>query len=266
MVENLIDGVELAKVFKFKWIYKNSYEIYNGAANPTLTKSGALKLTLSMQTGYKMQRLDGSNGSIDATGEVAPKEYDILYVDQTMGSNDYIGNEKAAPLKSLRKAAENIKANGTIILLSDYTGSAEFKKSATVKSQDGETYSLGQTDYSWIGEDSADVTVTLENLTLNRFALSDYSTSYDGKLVVKNCKGTIQDKSKPIKNIELENSELYDSVNNVENLTLTNTSIEGRVYTKNSHLMLDLKNQINHFIVLIWKAQKQIMIHLLWVL
>lgn len=237
MVENLIDGVELAKVFKFKWIYKNSYEIYNGAANPTLTKSGALKLTLSMQTGYKMQRLDGSNGSIDATGEVAPKEYDILYVDQTMGSNDYIGNEKAAPLKSLRKAAENIKANGTIILLSDYTGSAEFKKSATVKSQDGETYSLGQTDYSWIGEDSADVTVTLENLTLNRFALSDYSTSYDGKLVVKNCKGTIQDKSKPIKNIELENSELYDSVNNVENLTLTNTSIEGRVYTKNLTLI-----------------------------
>lgn len=184
-----------------------------------------------------MQRLDGSNGSIDATGEVAPKEYDILYVDQTMGSNDYIGNEKAAPLKSLRKAAENIKANGTIILLSDYTGSAEFKKSATVKSQDGETYSLGQTDYSWIGEDSADVTVTLENLTLNRFALSDYSTSYDGKLVVKNCKGTIQDKSKPIKNIELENSELYDSVNNVENLTLTNTSIEGRVYTKNLTLI-----------------------------
>lgn len=133
MVENLIDGVELAKVFKFKWIYKNSYEIYNGAANPTLTKSGALKLTLSMQTGYKMQRLDGSNGSIDATGEVAPKEYDILYVDQTMGSNDYIGNEKAAPLKSLRKAAENIKANGTIILLSDYTGSAEFKKSSHSK-------------------------------------------------------------------------------------------------------------------------------------
>lgn len=235
-VKNLIEGVNLGDVFTFRWTNGSSNERYNGAAEPTLTKAETLNLRLSAKTPYAI-RIKGNTqrGTFETSGTVSNREYETLYVDQVNGSAANIGNEEKTPLNSLATAAENIKANGTIILLNDYTGSANFKKSATVKSQDGKTYSLGQTDYSWISSNSTGVTVTLENLTLNGFALNDYSS--DGKLVVKNCKGTIQDKSKPIKNIELENSELYDSVNNVENLTLKNTSIKGRVYTKNLTLI-----------------------------
>lgn len=233
-VENLIAGVDLGTVFKFTWKDGNSSTIYDGAVSPTLTKYGTLKLNLSMQKGYAMQQLgNSSKRSIDATGTVAPKEYDTLYVDQTKGSDSNLGNEETAPLKSLSTAAKNIKTNGTIILLSNYTGYAGFKKSTTVKSQDGKIYSLGQRtmDASYI--DAAGVTVTLENLTLNGFAFSDYSLSKDGKLVVKNCSGTVQGASNPIKNIDIIDSNLEGYVDNVENLQLTNASIQGRVYTTN---------------------------------
>ncbi len=43
---NIIDGVDLSKAFTYKW-NNGSYDIYNGASSPMLTKSGTLKLTVS---------------------------------------------------------------------------------------------------------------------------------------------------------------------------------------------------------------------------
>lgn len=49
-VTNLIDGVDISKVFQYKWKDGNGSQIYNGAAKPTLTEAGTLKLNLAAKS------------------------------------------------------------------------------------------------------------------------------------------------------------------------------------------------------------------------
>ena len=53
-VTNLIDGVDMAKVFQYTWKNGNSSVVYNGSANPTLTAKGTLKLNLAAKNPYVM--------------------------------------------------------------------------------------------------------------------------------------------------------------------------------------------------------------------
>ena len=70
-VSNLFDGVDLATVFTFTWRNGSSSQIYNGAAKPTLTETGTLKLTLVPKAPYVLRNSSGRFGSLEAQGTVS---------------------------------------------------------------------------------------------------------------------------------------------------------------------------------------------------
>ena len=231
-VTNLIDGVEISKVFQYTWKDGNSSQIYGGAAKPTLTKAGTLKLTLAAKKPYIMRSASGSSGSIDATGTVQKLTLDTVYVDTVNGSNSNIGNATTAPLKTISKAVDEVEDGGTIILLSDATSSVlSFDKNVTITSVEGETYTVNAT-YTYIKDN---VTATFEsvdaqNLTFYKW---DNTSHGSGNVVFKNCTGSgIEIADNVISNVTLENSQLGGRFGAQGTLTLKNATINGSFSTK----------------------------------
>ena len=231
-VTNLIDGVDISKVFTYKWTDGNSSQIYDGAAKPTLTKAGTLKLTLAAKKPYIMRSASGSYGSIDATGTVQKLTLDTVYVDTVNGSNSNIGNATIAPLKTISKAVDEVEDGGTIILLSDATSSVlSFDKNVTITSVEGETYTVNAT-YTYIKDN---VTATFEsvdaqNLTFYKW---DNTSHGSGNVVFKNCTGSgIEIADNVISNVTLENSQLGGRFGAQGTLTLKNATINGSFSTK----------------------------------
>lgn len=232
-VTNLIEGVEISKVFRYKWKDGNSSQIYDGAAQPTLTKAGTLKLTLAAKKPYIMRSASGSYGSIDATGTVQKLTLDKVYVDTVNGSNSNIGNATIAPLKTISKAVDEVEDGGTIILLSDATSSVlSFDKNVTITSVEGETYTVNAT-YTYIKDN---VTATFEsvdaqNLTFYKW---DNTSHGSGNVVFKNCTGSgIEIADNVISNVTLENSQLGGRFGAQGTLTLKNATINGSFSTVN---------------------------------
>lgn len=231
-VTNLIDGVEISKVFQYKWKDGNSNQIYDGAAKPTLTKAGTLKLNLAAKKPYIMRSASGSYGSIDATGTVQKLTLHTVYVDAFKGSNSNIGNATTAPLKTISKAVDEVADGGTIILLSDATSSVlSFDKNVTITSVEGETYTVNAT-YTYIKDN---VTATFEsvdaqNLTFYKW---DNTSHGSGNVVFKNCTGSgIEIADNVISNVTLENSQLGGRFGAQGILTLKNATINGSFSTK----------------------------------
>lgn len=231
-VTNLIEGVEISKVFRYKWKDGNSSQIYDGAAQPTLTKAGTLKLTLAAKKPYIMRSASGSYGSIDATGTVQKLTLHTVYVDAVNGSNSNIGNATTAPLKTISKAVDEVADGGTIILLSDATSSVlSFDKNVTITSVEGETYTVNAT-YTYIKDN---VTATFEsvdaqNLTFYKW---DNTSHGSGNVVFKNCTGSgIEIADNVISNVTLENSQLGGRFGAQGTLTLKNATINGSFSTK----------------------------------
>lgn len=232
-VTNLIDGVDISKVFTYKWTDGNSSQIYDGAAKPTLTKAGTLKLTLAAKKPYIMRSASGSYDSIDATGTVQKLTLHTVYVDAFKGSNSNIGNATTAPLKTISKAVDEVADGGTIILLSDATSSVlSFDKNVTITSVEGETYTVNAT-YTYIKDN---VTATFEsvdaqNLTFYKW---DNTSHGSGNVVFKNCTGSgIQIADNVIKDVTLENSQLGGRFGAQGTLTLKNATINGSFSTVN---------------------------------
>lgn len=232
-VTNLIDGVEISKVFQYKWKDGNSNQIYDGAAKPTLTKAGTLKLNLAAKKPYIMRSASGSYGSIDAIGTVQKLTLHTVYVDTVNGSNSNIGNTTTAPLKTISKAVDEVADGGTIILLSDATSSVlSFDKNVTITSVEGETYTVNAT-YTYIKDN---VTATFEsvdaqNLTFYKW---DNTSHGSGNVVFKNCTGSgIQIADNVIKDVTLENSQLGGRFGAQGTLTLKNATINGSFSTVN---------------------------------
>ena len=232
-VTNLIDGVDISKVFTYKWTDGNSSQIYDGAAKPTLTKAGTLKLNLAAKKPYIMLFATGSYGSIDAIGTVQKLTLDTVYVDTVNGSNSNIGNATIAPLKTISKAVDEVEDGGTIILLSDATSSVlSFDKNVTITSVEGETYTVNAT-YTYIKDN---VTATFEsvdaqNLTFYKW---DNTSHGSGNVVFKNCTGSgIQIADNVIKDVTLENSQLGGRFGAQGTLTLKNATINGSFSTVN---------------------------------
>ena len=232
-VTNLIDGVEISKVFQYKWKDGNSSQIYDGAAQPTLTKAGTLKLTLAAKKPYIMRSASGSYGSIDATGTVQKLTLHTVYVDAFKGSNSNIGNATTAPLKTISKAIDEVEDGGTIILLSDATSSVlSFDKNVTITSVEGETYTVNAT-YTYIKDN---VTATFEsvdaqNLTFYKW---DNTSHGSGNVVFKNCTGSgIEIADNVISNVTLENSQLGGRFGAQGTLTMKNATINGSFSTVN---------------------------------
>lgn len=231
-VTNLIDGVDISKVFTYKWTDGNSSQIYDGAAKPTLTKAGTLKLNLAAKKPYIMLFATGSYGSIDAIGTVQKLTLDTVYVDTVNGSNSNIGNATIAPLKTISKAVDEVEDGGTIILLSDATSSVlSFDKNVTITSVEGETYTVNAT-YTYIKDN---VTATFEsvdaqNLTFYKW---DNTSHGSGNVVFKNCTGSgIEIADNVISNVTLENSQFGGRFGAQGTLTLKNATINGSFSTK----------------------------------
>lgn len=236
-VTKLIDGVDISKVFTYKWTDGNSNQIYDGAAQPTLTKAGTLKLNLKVKDPYVLLRAPstsyyGEYGSLDASGTVQKLTLHTVYVDTVKGSNSNIGNTTTAPLKTISKAIDEVEDGGTIILLSDATSSVlSFDKNVTITSVEGKTYTVNAT-YTYIKDN---VTATFEsvdaqNLTFYKW---DNTSHGSGNVVFKNCTGSgIEIADNVISNVTLENSQLGGRFGAQGTLTLKNATINGSFSTK----------------------------------
>lgn len=232
-VTNLIEGVEISKVFRYKWKDGNSSQIYDGAAKPTLTEAGTLKLNLAAIKPYIMLSATGSYGSIDAEGTVQKLTLHTVYVDTVNGSNSNIGNTTTAPLKTISEAIDEVEDGGTIILLNDsienYT--LLLKKNVTIKSAEGQKYKV-QATYTYIKDN---VTATFESVDAQNliFWKWDNASHGSGNVEFKNCIGSgIEIADNVISNVTLENSQLGGRFGAQGTLTLKNATINGSFSTK----------------------------------
>lgn len=228
---NIVNGVDLENAFKFKW-ENNGNTVYNGAVSPTLTKKGTLKLTVSVKKPYVMRSSSGSYGISDVSGTVKEVLLDTVYVSSSGDDNTNIGNTKAAPMKTIGKAIDKVNDGGTIILLSDYTdGTLAFDKNVTIKSDEGEKYTVNAT-YTYIKDN---VTATFESVDAQNliFWKWDNDSRGSGNVVFKNCTGSdIQIANNVIKDVTLEDSQLGGRFGAQGTLTLKNATINGSFSTK----------------------------------
>lgn len=226
---NLIESVDPAKVFNFVWKDGSSFTIYDGQATPTLTKPGALKLSLTPKKPYVMCTSNGTMGSLDAQGTVTQKMLDTIYVDQSNGNDSNLGDTAAQPVKSIDKALDKITDDGQIVLLSDYRGRIVFNKSVTVKCEDGNAFTLTSSSPNYVSDG---VTVTLEKLN---FSDSNFcrDTQGTGSLIFTNCTGSLSIGSGDISNITMENSQLSGNISASESLAMKSSTFSGQFNTKN---------------------------------
>ncbi len=232
-VTNLIDGVDISKVFTYTWKDGNSSRIYDGAAEPMLTEAGTLKLNLAAKKPYIMLSANGSYGSIDASGTVQKLTLHTVYVDMVNGSNSNIGNTTTAPLKTISEAIDEVENGGTIILLSDATsGVLSFDKDVTIKSAEGQKYKV-QATYTYIKTYIKDnVTATFESVDAQNLTFYKWDNG-SGNVIFKNCIGSgIEIADNVIKDITLENSQLGGRFGAQETLTLNNATLSGSFYTE----------------------------------
>ena len=225
---NIIDGVDLSKVFKYKW-NNGSYDIYDGAASPTLTDYGTLKLTVSPKSPYIMRTITNSSpGSLDATGTVQKKQYDVIYVDYANGNNNNLGASKETSMKTISSAMNNITENGTIVLLGDYSSSAVIDKSVTIKSEEGHAYLFAPTK---LDLNADHLCVTLDSVNLANLTAAGYGTNKT--LLIKNSSGSIQSTAQNIENVQAEDSNLSGTLTAMKNLELKNVTFSGKFQTEN---------------------------------
>ena len=226
---NLIESVDPAKVFNFVWKDGSSFTIYDGQATPTLTKPGALKLSLTPKKPYVMCTSSGTMGSLDAQGTVTQKMLDTIYVDQSNGNDSNLGDTAAQPVKSIEKALDKITDDGQIVLLSDYRGRIVFNKSVTVKCEDGNAFALTSSSPNYVSDG---VTVTLEKLNFSDSTFCR-DTQGTGSLIFTNCTGSLSIGSGDISNITMENSQLSGNISASESLSMKSSTFSGQFNTKN---------------------------------
>ena len=228
-VTNLIDGVNIAEVFDFEWKNGSSNKIYNGAANPTLTEAGTLKLTLSPKTPYVMRTSSGTRGSIETSGTVTQALLDTVYVDAANGDDDKLGNTAATAVESLRTALNKVSAGGTIILQNNCDmKSISFNKNVTIKSTEDNKYTISTEDLSPNYIDNG-ITVTFDtvNLSNTKFG-STAGLTGPGNFVFNNCEGSgISITSGIADNITINNSNLSGTFYATTKLALKAATITG---------------------------------------
>ena len=226
---NLIDGVNPADVFKFTWKDGNDFQLYDNAATPTLTKPGVLKLSLTPKNPYVMCTSFGTNGSLDAQGTVTQKRLGTVYVDQSNGNDSNLGDTAAQPVKSIDKALDKITDDGQIVLLSNYSGRIVFRKSVTVKCEDGNAFTLTSSSPNYVSDG---ITVTLEKLNFSD-SIFCKNTQGTGSLIFTNCTGSLSIGSGDISNITMENSQLSGNISASESLSMKSSTFSGQFNTKN---------------------------------
>ena len=233
-VTNLIDGVDISKVFTYKWRNGSSFERYNGNPNPTLTKAETLSLNLSAKKPYIMRSASGSYGSIDASGTVANKTYDVIYVDNSNGNNNNEGTSADTAVKTLATAMDKVSAGGIIILCSNYTGFFVYiEKSVANKSQGSEKYTLSLNDSNGL-QIKEGANVTLESLAIKDTTISGYGNNASKSLTLKNCTGsvTVANNKYSIEQVTLDGCNLSGDIYAKDTLQLISSQLNGKFTTK----------------------------------
>ncbi len=234
-VTNLIDGVDIVKVFKYTWKNGNSSQVYNGAATPTLTAKGTLKLNLAAKKPYVMCSSSGSYGSIDASGTVAAKLLDVVYVDAANGKDSNMGDSTAAAVKNLGTAADKMKDGGTIVLCGDYSGSmAYIEKNVTIRSAGENPVKLALSDFSGLMI-AGGVNVTLDHIDLAGTTVSAYGSGTDRTMVFHHCTGktTLTNGNAQFGSVTLSNSNLSGYLYAADSLTMHASTFSGQFVTDN---------------------------------
>ena len=168
-------------------------------------------------------------GSLDAQGTVTQKMLDTIYVDQSNGNDSNLGDTAAQPVKSIDKALDKITDDGQIVLLSNYNGRIVFRKSVTVKCEDGNAFTLTSSSPNYVSDG---VTVTLEKLNFSDFTFCR-DTQGTGSLIFTNCTGSLSIGSGDISNITMENSQLSGNISASESLAMKSSTFSGQFNTKN---------------------------------
>ena len=198
-IDNLVDGIDPAEVFKFQWKGNSSTLSSESTCQIPLNMSGKkITVTASIKSGSPYVMLDSSSNiktSISQwSGTVVTFTYTTLYVDMINGNDNNAGTEDQ-PLKTLYKAIDNIEAGGTIYLIGDYDATTDgehvysFLKNITIKGAGAEKSTLTTWKTTYIADG---VTVTFDNIDFgNR---SDLFTKYPnstgtGSLIFQNVSG-----------------------------------------------------------------------------
>ena len=234
-VSNLIDGVDLAEVFKFTWKdEEDGSSRYNNSPAPVLTEATSkLKLTLTPKSPYIMCTSSGSIGSLDGKCTVSQKLLDEVYVNGNTGSDSALG-DASHPVKTIDDAQEKVKKNGTIVLQSDVSiPSMVIDKSLTIKSEYVK-HSVTAKSNGYIKlKDNVNIqfeTLNLENIRVmksNDASASNISASF------KNCIGSLNNYTGDIGTIKLDSSQLRGIICAEDQIELANdSSLEGKIWTK----------------------------------
>lgn len=235
-VSNLIDGVDIAEVFKFTW--KNP-PVTNPLSNessytiPASMSGNKLQVSVSCKPGYAMVMPSGTLGTI--TSEVyivGTSDFTTFYVDELNGSNSNVGT-KDKPLQTISYALNNIDDNGTIILMNDYYSKYDnvymyaFSKNITVKSSTNDKV-MFVPDESINIDDG--VTATFENIDFGTSLISIthlYSQSDGtGNVVFNNSKGSMLYIS-DVASVTAKSSDIGGSFKPSETFSLINSSFSG---------------------------------------
>lgn len=183
---------------------------------------------------YIMRSASGSYGSIDASGTVANKTYDVIYVDNSNGNNNNEGTSADTAVKTLATAMDKVSAGGIIILCGDYEASyAYIEKSVAIKSRDSEKYTLSLTGFDGL-EIKEGANVTLESLAIKDTTISGYGNNASKSLALKNCTGsvTVANNQYSIEQVTLDGCELSGDIYAKDTLQLISSQLNGKFTTK----------------------------------
>ncbi len=98
---NLIDGVDVSKVFTYKWGNTSFSSAYGTDPSVKLTKAGELILSLTLKKPYTIRTSSGYQSSLaDVNTTVQANDPETVYVDATKGNDNNLGGDK-------RRSGEN---------------------------------------------------------------------------------------------------------------------------------------------------------------
>ncbi|MDD3362057.1 MAG: hypothetical protein PHW34_10340 [Hespellia sp.] len=244
-VTNLIEGVDISKVFTYEW--RNSSGIVSKDSSYKVTSSMSLiKVILSKKNPYVMLTSTGTKGSIDSNDSSAkPKEIQTVYVDGASGDDTDLGELETKPVKTIAQAIQNVSNGGTIVLLSDcnYTSNTGayapyLDKTLTIKSEASTpcnlnmNHSAGTLYGTWNIQNSNTLTFENINFTGNTVYFSGHPSSAKAASLV--LKGVNTDKIAAISNfgnVQVENATLTTTINSSTNLSINNVTLAGTFYT-----------------------------------
>lgn len=179
-----------------------------------------------------MRSSTGTTGSIDSNiCNVTHAAMDTVYVDYTQSNDNGSGNENS-PVKSIYTALDKVSDGGTIVLLSDYTGGdVILKKTVTIKSAEGQRYTLSPNDVTipiYLYDNVAPILDTVD-LTNAKFARD---SSGAGTLTLSNCTGSnVSISNGVLKDLTVTDSQLAGTFYASGKLTLNSSTISGRFVT-----------------------------------